>query len=220
MVGGILVVVAHPDDETLGCGGTLALHANKGQSVEVLCLTCDPPVRRGEYIQASKALGVAEPTIFMDKEVTPSNSLTRRISDVIVSRRPRVIVTHLPFDYHREHKLVYGTVKEATEWAAHTTAYPEPWLVDRLLLMEVNTLIPSPHVLVDVTESFGKKMEALRYYKSQLGKFPWSYYERFSLKKAELRGTQADCGFAEAFLEEPLAKCSPFYEAKRTESVL
>jgi LmbE family N-acetylglucosaminyl deacetylase len=220
MVEGILAVVAHPDDETFGCGGTLALHATRGQSVDILCLTCNPPERRGEFLKASKALGVSEPIIFEEREVVHSTSPIRRISDVIVDRRPRAVITHLPFDYHMEHKLVYEAVKEAIEWAAHTTAYSEPWLVDRFLLMEVNTLIPNPHILVDVTESFDRKKEALSYYKSQLTKFPWGYYERFSLKKAELRGAQADCRYAEAFLEESLASSSPFYEAKKTENLL
>jgi LmbE family N-acetylglucosaminyl deacetylase len=220
MVEGILAISAHPDDETLGCGGTLALHAARGQSVNLLCLTCDPPERRGELLRASGALRVREPIIFEEREVVPCSGLIRRISDVIESIKPRVVITHLPFDYHREHRLAYEAVKEAIEWAAHTTASQKPWLVERLLLMEVNTLIPSPHVLVDITGSFDRKKEALGCYKSQLGKFPWGYYERFSLEKAELRGAQADCEYAEAFLEEPLAKGSPFYEAKRTESVL
>jgi len=215
-----LAVVAHPDDETFGCGGTLALHAERGQSVDVLCLTCNPPERRDEFLKASEAIRVPEPIILEEREVVLSTRLIRRISDAIVNRRPRVVVTHLPFDYHREHKLVYEVVKEAIEWAAHTTTYSEPWLVDRLLLMEVNTLIPSPHILVDVTESFDRKKEALGCYKSQLDKLPWGYYERFSLKKAELRGAQADCRYAEAFLEESLASSSPFYEAKKTENLL
>ena len=215
-----MAVVSHPDDETLGCGGTLALHAAGGKSVDVLCLTCDLPGRRSELLKASEALGVSEPIVFEEKEVTLGSGLVRRISGVIVDKRPRVIITHLPFDYHREHRLVYEAVKEAIEWSAHTTAYSELWLVDRFLLMEVNTLIPSPHVLVDVTESFDRKKEALGCYKSQLAKFPWNYYERFSLKKAELRGAQADCRYAEAFLEESLTRNSPFYKAKKTESFL
>jgi len=215
-----LAVVSHPDDETLGCGGTLALHAAREQSVDILCMTCNPPERRGEFLRASKALGVSEPIVLEEREVVLSTSLIRRISDAIEDKRPRAVITHLPFDYHREHKLVYEAVKEAIEWAAHTTTYSEPWLVGRLLLMEVNTLIPSPHIFVDVTESFDMKKEALGCYMSQLAKFGWGYYERFSLKKAELRGAQADCKYAEAFLEEPLPRSGPFYEAKKTESLL
>lgn len=215
---GLLAIVSHPDDETFGCGGTLAAHAADAP-VDVLCLTCNPPERRDELYSAARALGIGEPTVFDYLHVEKNDQLIRRISDVIVEKRPRVVVTHLPFDYHREHRAAYEAVKEAVEWAAHTTIYEEPWLVERLLLMEVNTLIPQPHVLVDVTESMDKKMEAVERYTSQLAKFPWGYYQKINLKKAELRGVQAGCVYAEAYLEEPVPSNSPFYEAKATRSL-
>ena len=216
---GLLAIVSHPDDETFGCGGTLATHASNA-SVDVLCLTCNPPERREELFSAAQALGVGEPTVFDDLRVENSAPLIRRVSDVIVEKRPRVVITHLPFDYHREHRAAYEAVKEAVEWAAHTTTYYEPCLVERLLLMEVNTLIPQPHVLVDVTDAMDHKMEAVGRYTSQLAKFPWGYYQNYNLKKAELRGVQAGCVYAEAFIEEPVPSNSPFYEAKATRSLL
>lgn len=216
---GLLAIVSHPDDETFGCGGTLAAHASNAP-VDVLCLTCNPPERREELFSAAQALGVGEPTVFDDLRVENSAQLIRRVSDVIVEKRPRVVITLLPFDYHREHRAAYEAVKEAVEWAAHATAYDEPCLVERLLLMEVNTLIPQPHVLVDVTGAMDRKMEAVKRYTSQLAKFPWGYYQSYNLKKAELRGVQAGCMYAEAFLEEPVPSNSPFYEAKATRSLL
>ncbi len=216
---GLLAIVSHPDDETFGCGGTLATHASSSP-VDVLCLTCNPPERRGELFSAAEALGIGEPTLFDELHVESSDRLIRRVSDVIVEKRPRVVVTHLPFDYHREHRVAYEAVKEAVEWAAHTTTYDDPCLVERLLLMEVNTLIPSPHVLVDITEAMDRKMEAVGRYASQLAKFQWGYYQKISLKKAELRGVQAGCVYAEAYLEEPVPSHGPFYEAKATQSLL
>lgn len=217
---GLLAIVSHPDDETFGCGGTLAAHADDGSPVDVLCLTCNPPERREELFSAAQALGLGEPTVFDDLHVENSASVIRRVSDVIVEKRPRVVITHLPFDYHREHRAAYEAVKEAVEWAAHTTTYDEPCLVERLLLMEVNTLIPQPHVLVDVSKVMDRKMETVGRYTSQLAKFPWGYYQNYNLKKAELRGVQAGCMYAEAFLEEPVLSNSPFYEAKVTRSLL
>ena len=219
MTGGLLAIVSHPDDETFRCGGTLALHAVAGHEAEVLCLTCSEEVRRQELINAANALGVEEPVIFDEVELCHGTDLIRRISYVIVSKRPEIVLTHLPFDYHREHRLAHDLVKEAIEWAAHTTTYEEPWAVPRLLLMEVNTLIPTPHVIVDVTDAFERKMEAIGCYASQLAKFPWGYYEDFNKKKAKLRGVQGGCLCAEAFLEEPLAGNSPFFESKSTKSL-
>jgi LmbE family N-acetylglucosaminyl deacetylase len=220
MTGGILTVFAHPDDETFGCGGTLALHAEAGHSVGALSLTCSDPERGLELRAAAEALSIDEPVIFEEKTIEPGPGLIRRISDVIVERKPKIVVTHLPFDYHREHRLANEIVKEAIEWAGHTTIYNPAWTVERLLLMEVNTLIPSPHVIVDVSEAWPRKKTAIEAYASQLAKFQGGYYQGFMEKKAEIRGVQGGCRYAEAFLEEPLAENGPFYQEKSTKSLL
>jgi len=88
--------------------------------------------------------------------------------------------------------------------------------VNRLLLMEVNTLIPSPSVLVDVSGSYGAKEKAIDQYTTQLAKFPWGYYPKVNRKKAELRGVQCNVELAEAFIEESLPKDGPFYSEKAT----
>jgi LmbE family N-acetylglucosaminyl deacetylase len=216
-MGGILAVVSHPDDETFGCGGTLALH---GGDSGVLCLTCNPRGRSGELEEACEALGIGKPTIFMEDDVIVSRALVRRVADVIVTRMPSIVITHLPFDYHAEHRATHEVAKEAIEWAAHTTAYEKSHHVDRLLLMEVNTLIPSPHVIVDITETIRRKKAAIEAYSTQLAKFPWGYYQRFGEDKARLRGAQGNCAHAEAFVEEPLAENSPFYKVKTTSNLL
>jgi len=211
---GILSIVSHPDDETFGCGGTLALHSNKKIPIDVLCMTCNPETRREELISASIRLGLDHPIIFDDKNIVVNSENVMRAADIIVDRNPSVIITHAPFDYHKEHRAAYKLVKEAVEWAAHTTTYEKPCQIDRLLLMEVNSLISNPHILVDVSSTFNRKIEAMKAYTSQLSKFDWGYYERFNLKKAELRGIQGNCRYAEAFLEETVARNGPFYPVK------
>jgi len=220
MSGGILAIVSHPDDETFGCGGTLAIHAERGHRAEVLSLTCSGEERRVEFINAARALGLEEPAILGRKELSFEPGLALEISRVIVEQQPEVVITHLPFDYHREHRAAHELVKEAIEWAAHTTTQEKPWATRRLLMMEVNTLIPAPHVILDVTEAFERKTEAMGCYTTQLAKFPWGYYREFNTKKAELRGVQGGCRYAEAFLEEPLTRNSPFFEEKATRSLL
>lgn len=218
--GGILAIFAHPDDETFGCGGTLAHHAEAGHSVGALGLTCSDPERGPELRRAAEALGIGEPIIFPEESLEPTPELIRRVSDVIVERRPGIVITHLPFDYHREHRAAHGLVKEAVEWAGHETIYGDPWVVGRLLLMEVNTLIPSPHVIVDVSDAWPRKKAAIETYTSQLAKFQWGYYQDFMEKKAELRGVQGGCDNAEAFQVEPLAVNSPFFPEKATRSLV
>ena len=214
-----MAIFAHPDDETFGCGGTLALHAEAGHRVGALSLTCSDAERGPELRRAAEALGIDEPIIFSEGSIDPTPELIRRVSDVIVERRPGIVITHLPFDYHREHRAAHSLVKEAVEWAGHTTIYEDAWVVERLLLMEVNTLIPSPQVVIDVSDAWLRKKAAIKAYTTQLAKFQWGYYQNFMEKKAELRGVQGGCGYAEAFLVEPIAENSPFFPEKATGSL-
>lgn len=215
----LLAIVSHPDDETFGCGGTLAKHSAEGKDVRVLCLTCNPRTRRDEFFNAVNTLEV-NADLFDNDNIEYSTDLIKEIANYIDEHRPSTIITHIPFDYHREHKTCYEVVKEAIEWAAHTTIYENPWLVNRLLLMEINTLIPQPHVLVDITSSFHRKLEAIKKHESQTAKFPWGYYQKVSTKKAELRGVQCNVKYAEAFLEEALPKDGPFYAEKSTDLLI
>lgn len=217
---GVLAVVAHPDDETLGCGGALALHSSKGGETAVLCLTCNPPSRKSEIINAVKKLGIQSMNVWDEFEILTSKETVRRIAEVIVSLKPKAVITHLPFDYHVDHRATYNLVKEAVEWAAHTTIYPEAWCVKRMLLMEVNTLIPTPHVLVDITSVFEMKLMALLEHRSQNQKLSWGYYRDLLIKKGELRGIQGGCSQAEAYIIEPLTENSPFFPLKASNNIL
>jgi LmbE family N-acetylglucosaminyl deacetylase len=211
----ILAIVSHPDDETFGSGGTLAKHAEADVNTHLLCLTCNPTSRKKEFDAAARVLG-AESSVWMNENVILTSKLIKKIADTIDKVRPKVVITHVPFDYHREHKICYEVVKEAIEWTAHTTMYEDAWQVERLLLMEVNTLIPNPSILVDISNSFKIKKEAIEQYSSQLAKFPWGYYQKVNEKKAELRGAQCNVKYAEAFLEESLRRDGPFYSKKST----
>jgi LmbE family N-acetylglucosaminyl deacetylase len=215
MVNGVLAVVSHPDDESFGCGGTLSKHAHVGLKTNVVCLTCNPETRKTEFDAATRVLGV-EAKIWMEKCIQVDFGLIKKLADIIDDIRPSVVITHVPFDYHREHKACYSVVKEAIEWAAHTTIYEDAWSVKRLLLMEVNTLIPRPNLLVDISSSFDAKMRAIENYVSQLAKFPWDYYQKVNSKKSELRGVQCNVKYAEAFIEETLSSDGPFYSNKST----
>jgi len=197
----------------------LALNARRGGFSKVICLTSDPPERGEELRAACRALGIEEPIIMGLDEISADGGVIKRVSDHIASLRPDVVITHLPTDYHRDHRETYEVVKEAVEWAAHTTTYEEPWLVGRLLLMEVNTLISSPHVLLDVSDVWSLKEAAVECYPTQLAKFEDGYYQRFTRAKAELRGVQGGCGYAEAFIEEPLQRNGPFYAEKASKSL-
>ena len=214
-----MVVAAHPDDETFGCGGTLAQHVLNGHPASIVVLTCSEKARKGELVKASKILGIKDSIVFEEDELAFQGETVHRLAEIFILKKPEIVVTHLPWDYHREHRASYEIVKDAIEWAAHTTAYENAWRVSRLLLMEINTMIPTPHVLVDISEVFDRKLKAMDCYPSQLAKFPEGYYQSFNRAKAELRGAQGRCLHAEAFLEDPLARNSPFFRIRSTRSL-
>jgi LmbE family N-acetylglucosaminyl deacetylase len=216
----ILAIVSHPDDETFGCGGTLSIHAMQGKKVQVLCMTCNPINRKNELYKAALELGISKPIILENETIQLNKKIINKVSGLIVDIRPRIVITHIPFDYHREHRLTFEIVKEAIEWAGHQTIYDKPWVVERLLLMEVNTLIPTPHVIVDITDSIERKKKTINVYTSQLDKFSWDYYQKFNMKKAEMRGIQGRCQYAEAFQIEPIAQNSPFFPLKSIKSLI
>jgi LmbE family N-acetylglucosaminyl deacetylase len=84
--GGILAIFAHPDDETFGCGGTLALHAEMGYNVSALSLTCSNNERGKELKNAAKTLGINEPFILNEKAIDQSPKLIHRVSKVITEQ--------------------------------------------------------------------------------------------------------------------------------------
>ena len=215
---GILTIAAHPDDETFGCGGAMALHSRYGHKCSVLILTCSDGERKGESEEAMNLLRVNELTVLNHKRISLNHGLVDEISDFIVEVKPEIVITHIPWDYHREHRIAYRAVKEALEWSGHFTKYGNPWKVSRLLLMEVNTLIPSPQIILDVSNVFEEKMKAIFCYKSQIQKLPDNYYVKLNRAKAVLRGVQGGCEYGEAFFEEALNKNSPFYQEKSSKN--
>jgi len=143
---GLLAIFAHPDDESYGAGGVMALAAAAGNPVWVLCATngdqggrpgemdvdhsLDPEIRRQELACACSELGVTEPIFLgyrdsgMEGWGAPEGSLSRAPEDEVVERilavvhrlRPAVIVTFDPGG-------VYGHPDHTTCSAVATAAY-------------------------------------------------------------------------------------------------
>ncbi|MBP7693623.1 MAG: PIG-L family deacetylase [Anaerolineales bacterium] len=149
----LLCLVAHPDDETILCGGALALLADQGVAVQVACLTRgeggeagEPPVcaraelgavRARELAQAAAHLGVQRLDFlgYVDPEVGPGDTLaapahdpaalTGQLAALIEQRRPDVVLTHgSNGEYgHPAHVLMHQVVR-----AACAALERRPWL--------------------------------------------------------------------------------------------
>lgn len=214
----ILVICAHPDDESLGAGGTIVTHMNQGLPVDVLCLTGNEE-RNGELESACKTLGVRHLYSRVRDDFAIDLSLRDEVAAAILKSRPSIIITHSEDDYNQNHVLCAHLVSQTAEWAAHTTIYDDAHKVERIYHMEVNSLLSRPQVLVDISDTYDVALRALSYHKSQLTKAD-SFYTRFYDARTRLRGIQAACERAEAFTIEIPFHAGPFYPENSVKRLL
>ncbi|MFV0462159.1 MAG: PIG-L deacetylase family protein [Nostocoides sp.] len=189
----VLVVAAHPDDADFGAAGTVAAWVASGLDVTVLCLTrgeqggrpdadiaAIPALREREQRAASAALGVTKVQFldgYRDGWLAPTFDLQRDIVEVIRQVRPQRILCQSPernydriFSSHPDH-LAAGeaTIRASYPAAENPFAWPELglpfWHVGELWLMAH----PTPTYAVDITETFDRKVAALRAHASQTG---------------------------------------------------
>ncbi|MGB9073507.1 MAG: PIG-L deacetylase family protein [Terriglobales bacterium] len=190
----VLVVVAHPDDEVLGCGGTMARLAQEGHEVQVAILAegmtsrspqreqADPKQLHHLHKQAQQAadkLHVKEVVVasLPDNrlDTVPLLEVVKLIEELIEKFRPEVIYTHHPGDLNVDHEVVHRAVLTATR--------PMPGQkVREIFAMEVPSstewafqrLEPSfrPNVFVDITGTLETKISALACYDTETRKFP------------------------------------------------
>ena len=211
----VLVVAPHPDDESLGAGGTIAKHADRGDTVMILVVSGHLPPLYGpgsyertvyEANRAFAGLGVSEsrfleiPTGLIGDQ--PPGSLNQRIGDVIEDFRPDVVLSPFP-DRHVDHRLVFESVMVATRprgaasgielLAAYETLSETHWNAPH---MEPNFV---PNLIIDVTSQIQRKLEAVRCYESQIAPFPGARSIDAVEALAKLRGSQAGFFFGEAF---------------------
>ncbi len=214
----LLVIVAHPDDECIGAGGTIISHASTGVSVDVLCLTGNKE-RNLELNHACKKLGVRNVYSSIRDDFAIDMSLTSDVSDVIIATRPEVVITHSYHDYNRNHSMCARIVDEAVEWASHTTMFESAYKVSRIYHMEINSLLTRPNIMVDISDHYEKALESLREHKSQVGKAD-GFYLKFYDARTRLRGVQSACSRAEAFSLIPTNHVGPFYPKNNVKTLL
>ncbi|MEM2261978.1 MAG: PIG-L family deacetylase [Ignisphaera sp.] len=124
----VLIVSPHPDDEVLGCGGTIKELNNMGKEVEVLFLThgekfVDPERRKAEAIRVKEELGYekAEFWDFPDGELKQyKKEIKNRLKSYILSRELDLVFSTAPYDFHIDHITVGEICTEL-----HLELYPK-----------------------------------------------------------------------------------------------
>jgi LmbE family N-acetylglucosaminyl deacetylase len=211
----VLVVAPHPDDETLGAGGTIVKHSAQGNEVFVLMVSGHlPPIYSrkaydeivSEAYLAFSVLGVQK-SQFLEIPATmigdqPLHELNGRISKVVNEFNPHIVLCPYP-DRHVDHRLVFDSVMVATRpvgvgrdieiVAAYETLSETHWNAPHI---EPNF---TPNWVVDISDHISKKIDALECYKSQISAFPGPRSVEAVEALSKFRGTQAGFGYGEGF---------------------
>ena len=213
----VLIIAPHPDDETLGCGGTLLRHVANGDQVHWLIVTdmCAEQgfsqtvigKRQAEIQKVATAYGFSKTHNLGLKpaklDTLPKGELVEAIGRVIKETSP--IVVYLPFrgDVHTDHTAVFDAAASCTKWFR----YPS---IRRVLCYETLSetdfdLNPegakfTPNSFVDITLYLDSKINISRIYDGEMGEFPFPRSEKALRALAQVRGVACGCQAAESFI--------------------
>jgi LmbE family N-acetylglucosaminyl deacetylase len=209
----ITVIAPHPDDETLGAGGTIARFAAEGAEVSVLIVSGHLPplydsnafeITHREALEAFEVLGVAR-SEFLRIPATKVNEvpvaeLNGKVMKFVREARPEMVLIPYP-DRHIDHRIIF----DASAVACRPVGANPPQIVLAYeTLSETHWNVPGiepafvPELFVDISASMAKKHKALEAYASQINDAPSRSIEACEAL-AKFRGSQNGCAYAEAF---------------------
>lgn len=206
-----LFIVAHPDDEILGCCGTITRLKKNGDFVAIAVFSHVSATRESDLIQKCKvthdAIGV-DKTYFFDYEMMKFDTydryeMTQKVENLIKELKTDCIYTHDENDIHNDHRTLNKIVMEASKLPLRTISDIHP-------LSAVYTIeIPSssdwgvgfqPNAFFCVDEiDVRRKADLLKVYDDVLRDTPHPRNEESFLALARFRGGQCGCKYAEAY---------------------
>jgi LmbE family N-acetylglucosaminyl deacetylase len=213
----VLVVAPHPDDETLGCGGTLLKHKASGDESHWLIVTgideatgfsAERVSARNHEIKTVSAIygfdsvvNLNLPTTKLD--ILSMQQLVEMIGDVILKIKPEILYVPFPGDIHTDHKVVFQAVAACSKWFRFESikrilAYETLSETDFAINPDINAF--TPNVFVDISEFLQEKLQIMQIYKSEMGLFPFPRSEKAIVALSQIRGAAAGCEAAEAFM--------------------
>lgn len=219
----VLVVAAHPDDEVLGCGGTIAAHSRNGDQVHVVIVAEGLTSRNPQAAAASREASLATLALCARQAADllgvaslrmlglPDNRLDsldrldviQRLEAEVERARPQVVYTHHAGDLNIDHRIVHEAVL--------TACRPQPSSqVESLLFFEVPSStgwLPAesapafaPNWFVDISACVELKMKALACYGSEVRPWPHARSIKALGHLASWRGASVGLEAAEAFV--------------------
>jgi len=218
----VAVVAAHPDDEVLGCGGTIARHAAEGDEVHVL-IVAEGATSRGKTRdraassdalsqlgasahRANQLLGTAKLELleFADNRLDGVDLLdvVKAVESFLNKCKPQTVYTHWPSDLNVDHRVVSEAVQTACR------PIPES-IQEQILFFEVPSSTEwrlgagrtfEPNYFVDISATLELKRSALAAYGSEMRPWPHSRSLEALQSLARWRGASVGMEAAEAFV--------------------
>jgi len=213
----VVVFAAHPDDDILGCGGTIAKLTQEGSKVHIVFLADGESSRNditdiNSLIQqrkqdAKKALKIlgCDSIEFLDFPDNRLDSLdlldvVKKIEGFIDAYKPYTIFTHYAHDLNIDHQITHNAVV--------TACRPQPGhCVKELLFFEVPSSTEwnlskafMPNYFVDISSTLSLKIDALNAYKNEMKSFPHPRSIKAIESLSYYRGASSGCKAAEAFI--------------------
>jgi LmbE family N-acetylglucosaminyl deacetylase len=213
----VLVVAPHPDDETLGCGGTILRHIAQGDAVAWLIITGMSEQKgfttaqiaaRADELHAVAALyqftsvhNLGFPTTALD--TISMAELVEQMGQVFQKEQPEIVYLPYQGDVHTDHRIVFDAAASCTKWFRYGSA-------KRILAYE--TLSETdfgldtshsgfrPNVFINITPYINTKLSIMKRYANEMGPFPFPRSEEAIRALAALRGAAAGCHAAEGFM--------------------
>ena len=215
----VLIVAAHPDDEVLGCGGTIARMVKEGHEAYTMILgegitsrdsersrtarEDDVMSLRRDAKMANKILGVKE-VFFFDLpdnrfDTVPLLDIVKTVEKIKDRIRPQIIFTHYWNDLNIDHQLTYKAVITATrpakgECVKDIYSFETPSSTEWSYPVEF-----SPDAFFDISKSIDAKIRALKRYKSEIKPYPHPRSIEGVEIIAKNWGMKTGLDFAEAF---------------------
>ena len=200
-----LALFAHPDDETLACGGTLAALAEDGWSVHVVLVGDGRVTARGDETDnrddaraACSVLGVQEPVFlgFPDQRLD-----TVAVADLVNAARdgapdPAVILTNSPADLNEDHRIVSHVARVLARPIEHPIALLEAETAGGPAW---NGAAVAHNWYVDITATLPRKLEALACYEGEARVWPHPRSPEGIEALARTVGAASGLGLAEGF---------------------
>ena len=215
----VLIFVAHPDDEVLGCGATIAKHIDNSDMVQIVFLSDgfssrnDDENRDSNAQKASKVLACQNPIFlnYPDNQLNtvPLLDIVKKIETIVSDFQPNIIYTHYFGDLNIDHQI--------THKAVITACRPQPnFCVKEIYSFEVLSAThwqsPSmsnafnPNYFVDVSDFIKQKIKALKCYDNEMRDYPHARSYEAVVSLSSFRGSSVGVHNAEAFVIERLIK--------------